>query len=1043
MEIREVHPLGDEDQLYEVQIAAVETLPDGAALSGAILCREVFDGASGAFSARVLRSDATLGLLFVERLSVDPPSVGPARVHPFDYLAAPSELVSSERLSPLRDRYARALAAVAGAVEPRPLPSRALPPSWGFDRVCLWGPPGTGKTYTLGQKVASLLRDPSERVLVVSTTNRATDTAAVQLGLAAREQGVLLDRIKRAGRSVDLQPFRERGLESILPISDPARLDRIERARSALDQARGGAAIALAQQALTAEQVALASLKSLAMDSRSRALLSTSYSALSLLLVSDLQAMLGAGRAPFTTVVIDEAGLIGRAQAAALSLLAARRLVLIGDPRQLSPIARASRTLPPDVVRWLASSGLDHLGRMSVSEAPGLVRLTEQYRMHPDIRQLVSAFQYDGALRDADAVSERRWEVDPLLRRQPRAVWYVADEHPEVGADGAASDRGPGGRSRVRQVTSRILGDLVALHPQLRQTTGLFITPFIAQARKARGWLQHLGLDQWQASTVHAQQGAQAQVVVFDTVHASSTGWPAAEWKRLVNVGLSRAEEMVLVIASRDELDRSLFRELRDHLVPRRIVKRRGGLQWEDLSTEAEGPGLFNMLAAERAGPVPIDQPDSRDEIEPPTERLPVRLGEQIAARRSSRPVLSAEQRRLIDRDIADAGPRLVRGVAGSGKTLVLAHWVVRTLRGQGYPTVAVLYGNQSLRPMIEAMIDEAWRTTTQGTHALDWDRVELIHIGVLLSQLEGALGLEPPLPDRRYEYGERAQRVLGEGLPSPRFDALFIDEAQDFGAEALRVVIGLTREREGRRAVLIFYDNAQNLYQRRPPSWKELGVDMRGRSDVMRESFRSTRPVVEVALNVLDRLKPLRGDEDMRDLEQRGLLVEGQRQGQPWWEARFCSQQGEWPTIWTYGSREEEFQAIAAAIERLIRDEGVSAGDIRVVMFKRDHGIALVQHLERHLSGLARAMFLTSEGFETGKRAVVVTTAHSFKGYEAEVVFAAGIDAYARSRGVFTEALYVALTRARSILRISGVSGRAPQVIDAAKEVGDLLWGA
>ena len=48
-----------------------------------------------------------------------------------------------------------------------------------------------------------------------------------------------------------------------------------------------------------------------------------------------------------------------------------------------------------------------------------------------------------------------------------------------------------------------------------------------------------------------------------------------------------------------------------------------------------------------------------------------------------------------------------------------------------------------------------------------------------------------------------------------------------------------------------LFYDNAQNIYDRGMPKWSDLGVDLRGRSTVMHESFRSTQPITEFALNV------------------------------------------------------------------------------------------------------------------------------------------------------------------------------------------------
>jgi len=62
-------------------------------------------------------------------------------------------------------------------------------------------------------------------------------------------------------------------------------------------------------------------------------------------------------------------------------------------------------------------------------------------------------------------------------------------------------------------------------------------------------------LKSWEASTVHSQQGSEADIVIFDTVNASSYNWPYEEWKRLVNVALSRAREAIVVLASRSEMD--------------------------------------------------------------------------------------------------------------------------------------------------------------------------------------------------------------------------------------------------------------------------------------------------------------------------------------------------------------------------------------------------------------------------------------------------------------------------------------------------------
>src|SRR5690606_25777151 len=89
----------------------------------------------------------------------------------------------------------------------------------------------------------------------------------------------------------------------------------------------------------------------------------------------------------------------------------------------------------------------------------------------------------------------------------------------------------------------------------------------------------------WRASTVHAQQGGEADVVIFDAVHASSTAWDEVEWRRLINVGLSRARASALFIASREELRQPFIAPLVALMGPHRLA--RGAL--EPMPLEALG----------------------------------------------------------------------------------------------------------------------------------------------------------------------------------------------------------------------------------------------------------------------------------------------------------------------------------------------------------------------------------------------------------------------------------------------------------------------
>src|SRR5690606_5432837 len=145
-----------------------------------------------------------------------------------------------------------------------------------------------------------------------------------------------------------------------------------------------------------------------------RVVVATAFKAMRFVDDEIVRRMIEKGEAPFTTIFIDEAGLISRAAVAALSLLASRRVVLVGDSKQLAPISRISRILPTRQEKWLANSGVSHL--TTIEAAPKAVHfLAEQRRMHPEVCEVVSAYQYHRGLTTAPETIQRETKLPALL----------------------------------------------------------------------------------------------------------------------------------------------------------------------------------------------------------------------------------------------------------------------------------------------------------------------------------------------------------------------------------------------------------------------------------------------------------------------------------------------------------------------------------------------------------------------------------------------------------------------------------------------------
>ena len=984
------------------------------------------------WSGEILEVDERNGCLFVALDNPEArPTTGSFFVRPFEFLEGLDAVYNRAAFGRIRGILPQRLAAAEGGIHPtiaRPLASglSQLSEWWQHSWSVLWGPPGTGKTYTSGLQIAAVLADQDERILVVSTTNRATDAIALSIGNAAKKtapQELDEGKVLRIGKGASPQVFANDGLETMLRGSESDVLLQIDDLAQQLEAFDGWE-----DKALTRKQMGELRAgsndqsKRLFIDPLVRVIVATAFKAMSFLDDAIVKQLIENGDAPFTTILIDEAGLMSRAAIAALSLLAARRVVLVGDSKQLAPISRMSRILPTRQQTWLGSSGLSHLDDLDAT--PNAVHvLTEQRRMHPDVCQVVSDFQYGGHLKTAADTLQRNTGLSPFIADFSRAIWYVLDaDCSELAA--IRAERGPGNKSWVRSITPSILEKLFS-DTSLRNAHGLFISPYKAQAQIVSNLFARWGLAHWEASTVHSQQGSEADIVIFDTVNAGSYNWPFDEWKRLVNVAISRAREAVIVLASRSEMEEPYLRPLLRRLIPARLIQDDSGCRWEiiDMARQLNRSDAKSEILSESSASYGTGAKTSGG------------MGQQFATRKVMKPVLSQEQQRLTNLKL-DGKARLVRGVAGSGKSVVLCNWLARTVKrteAEKNVTIWAVYANSSLHKLLRESIESAWENLSVGDlfarREFPWERVQLLHVRSVLSGILPAASLSMDSFD--FDYDRAAEEFLNRQDATqllPRCSALFIDEAQDMGPSTLKLLLSLVEQLdpddEMSRSAHIFYDNAQNVYGRKTPIWSDLGVDLRGRSTIMRESFRSTTPVTELAVNVLHQFTKDAENPDQKELLSLGLIERCERSGREWLRVRYNQVNGPKPIFHCFDQRSEEIDRIAAHLKHLIQVDGISPNDICVIYNGRLAAQLMESNLRPKLDEIGVELsFQTSRSFERQPNTLVVTTSHSFKGYESEVVLIPCVDQFVTGEGeILANSLYVAMTRARSLLAIYGI---------------------
>ncbi|WP_349741006.1 DEAD/DEAH box helicase [Roseateles cavernae] len=571
----------------------------GAASAQALL-DDSLDGASAWWGAPVKGGASVLAVLaeedqlLLQNASSAPP--GPdclIRLYPTRFLNAVAEAWWD---TPWAER---ALACLPDLGRPRPVdaatalngaPFRWLRPAQRaalalvqHSSAFLWGPPGTGKTTTLGVLLAEYLeRRPEARVLLLSTTNQAVDlaTIAVDKALEKGRREQYRAGVQRLGTRFDAAAYA--GREHLIPSDDRGLIGRLARAEAARPSARGdaGALKAWADRvAALREELRAASLQVLR---RCRlASMTTTRAAFTLKTLRELSGS-DADEPPFDLLVFDEASQVSLAHALALMPLGRARL-FAGDPQQLSPVLRS-----PDrgARRWLGRSAFAEMPR----QGPSVALLDEQSRMAAPISELVSALFYAGALRvAADAQATPAWAA---ARR--RALGEAdADTHVRlhrIRSDGAwsAAERGPVRRESAEAMARAVAAALAS--GDWRPQELIVLTPFRAQRALIRRCLREHGVPDTavKVSTVHRAQGSEAPVVLFDPVDGSQPFLHGEEAQRLLNVAFSRAQAKLIVYLSASDAASPLLAPLVQRL--RLAGDARVALDLRDLARQPDFP---------------------------------------------------------------------------------------------------------------------------------------------------------------------------------------------------------------------------------------------------------------------------------------------------------------------------------------------------------------------------------------------------------------------------------------------------------------------
>lgn len=364
--------------------------------------------------------------------------------------------------------------------------------------------------------------------------------------------------------------------------------------------------------------------------------------------------------------------------------------------------------------------------------------------------------------------------------------------------------------------------------------------------------------------------------------------------------------------------------------------------------------------------------------------------------------VMDLQQEQLA-RSLGD-GHRVIHGVAGSGKTMILGYRAEYLAKANmaGAKPILVLCFNEPLAVNLESSF--AAKGLTDRVHARNfhkWCRQQLVAFGQSLPS-QGP-GMFDAMVQSVIDAVQRKQ------IPSGQYQAVLIDEGHDFRPEWLKLITQMVDPLTN--SLLVLYDNAQSIYERRRTkqfSFKSVGIQAQGRTTILKINYRNTRQILQVAhLIAAELLKPEDKDDD----------------GIPLVEPISYGREGDAPLIIRLPTMADEARHIADHLQAA-HQEGHAWSDMAVLC--RDYQTMDVCAMALRRLGLPHQVRKRSGDFKPGGDAIRVLTMKVSKGLEFPVVAIPGLGQMPQAdEDELDEArlFYVAATRATSrlLLTVSG----------------------
>ena len=349
-------------------------------------------------------------------------------------------------------------------------------------------------------------------------------------------------------------------------------------------------------------------------------------------------------------------------------------------------------------------------------------------------------------------------------------------------------------------------------------------------------------------------------------------------------------------------------------------------------------------------------------------------------------------------------GHRVIHGVAGSGKTMILgyrAEYQAQASTPTSKPILILCFNEPLGVKLHNVMSAKGLGSKVHARHFHKWCYDQLKYSGQ---------ALPPQGPNFSAELVDRVIRAVDrKQIPSGQYQAVMIDEGHDFASEWLKLITQMVDP--STNSLLVLYDDAQSIYERarsKQFSFKSVGIQAQGRTTILKINYRNTKQILQTAsLVAADLLTAEEKDDD----------------GIPLLKPISCGRDGEAPIIINLPTLRDEAFAVADHLSQSHK-EGYAWGDMAILChdyFTMDLCATVLEQRKLPFNVRKRA-----GDFRPGANAIQVMTMKVSKGLEFPVVALPGVGhmpAAGEDEQEAARVFYVAATRATQRLMI-GVSG-------------------